>query len=149
SSYTDLRDLHSFPTRRSSDLVHPPALAENASRFSALRLRLNEAVVVLRPACSLTPPTALFGLVEQLAADQHAADFAGAGADFVELGVAQQAAGGEIIDVAVAAENLDGVQGHLGGALGGVENHAGGVLAGGLATVAGLCHGIQVGAAGV
>ena len=43
-------------------------------------------------------------LAEQLAADQHAADFAGAGADLVELGVAQQAAGRVVVDVAVAAE---------------------------------------------
>jgi hypothetical protein len=32
-------------------------------------------------------------LGEQLAADQHAADLAGAGADLVQLGVAPQAAG--------------------------------------------------------
>ena len=32
-------------------------------------------------------------LLEGLAADQHAADFGGAGANFIKLGVAQQAAG--------------------------------------------------------
>jgi hypothetical protein len=61
----------------------------------------------------------------------------------------QQAAGREFVDVAVAAEDLDRLQGHLRGAFGGVQDHPGGVLAGGLAAVAGLGHGIQVGAAGV
>ncbi|KAI3480412.1 hypothetical protein L1887_57426 [Cichorium endivia] len=93
------------------------------------------------------------GLVEEdppeLATDQHAADLAGAGADLVELGVAQQAAGREFVDVAVAAEDLDRFQGHLGGAFGGVEDHPGSVLARGLGAVAGLGHGVQVGAAGV
>ena len=42
---------------------------------------------------------------EQFAADQHAADFAGAGADFVQLGVAQQAPGRVVVDIAVAAES--------------------------------------------
>src|ERR671926_98533 len=46
-------------------------------------------------------------LVEPLAADQHAADFGGAGADLVELCVTQQTTGGIVVDVAVAAEQLD------------------------------------------
>src|SRR5208282_3946481 len=50
------------------------------------------------------------GFLEDLAADQHAADLAGAGADFVELGVAQQPPGRVIVDVAVAAEALDGFE---------------------------------------
>src|ERR1051326_2346996 len=58
-------------------------------------------------------------LLEDLAADQHAADFARSGADFVELGVAQEAAGRVIVDVAVAAEALDGLERHPGGAFGG------------------------------
>jgi hypothetical protein len=37
---------------------------------------------------------------------QHAPDLAGVGADLVELGVAQQAAGRIVVDVAVAAELL-------------------------------------------
>jgi len=41
--------------------------------------------------------------VEELAADQHAADLARAGADLVELGVAQDAPGGEVVDVTVPA----------------------------------------------
>src|SRR5438045_9473009 len=56
------------------------------------------------------------GLGEDFTADQHAADLAGAGADLVELGVAQQAPGRVFVDGAVAAEALD-----LGGrGLGGV-----------------------------
>ena len=51
-------------------------------------------------------------LVEQFAADQHAADLAGAGADLVELGVAQQAPGRIVVDVAVAAEHLDRFERH-------------------------------------
>ena len=46
-------------------------------------------------------------LLEQLATDQHAPDFRGAGADLVELGVAQQPAGRVVVDVAVAAQRLD------------------------------------------
>src|SRR4029079_19604379 len=49
-------------------------------------------------------------LFEQFPTDQHAADFGCAGADFVELGVAQQPPGRVVVDVAVAAEKLDGVE---------------------------------------
>src|SRR5262249_34646218 len=82
-------------------------------------------------------------LVEQLPADQHAPDLAGAGADLVELGVAQIASGRVVVDVAVAAEQLYGIERDLGGVLGGVEDRAGGVLAGGFAAVAGFRHGID------
>jgi hypothetical protein len=68
----------------------------------------------------------------------HAADLAGPGADLVELGVAQQAAGRVVVDVAVAAEELDRVERHLRRLLGRIEDAAGGVLARGLAAVAGL-----------
>ena len=51
--------------------------------------------------------------IKQFAAYQHAADFVGAGADCVELGIAQQAAGVVFVDVAVAAQRLDGFQGDL------------------------------------
>src|SRR5580658_6418300 len=88
-------------------------------------------------------------LLEDLAADQHAADFRGAGADFVELGVAQQPAGREVVDVAVAAEDLDGFERHPGRAFGGVEDRAGGIFARSLAAVAGLRHRIDVSLAGV
>jgi hypothetical protein len=88
---------------------------------------------------------------EQFAADQHAADFAGAGADLVELGVAPQAAGRVFVGVAVAAQRLDRLAGHPGRLLGGIEDGAGGVLAQVrlVAAVAGLAHGIDIGAAGL
>ena len=43
------------------------------------------------------------GGIEQFTADEHAADFAGAGADFVQLRIAQQAPGRVVVQVAVAA----------------------------------------------
>src|SRR6266496_4590077 len=52
----------------------------------------------------------LRGFLEQFPADQHAADLAGAGADLVKLGVTQQAPGRIVVDIAVAAEQLDGVE---------------------------------------
>src|ERR1043166_4314031 len=83
-------------------------------------------------------------LLEQLAADEPAADFAGAGANLVELGVPEQPAGGEIVDVAIAAQALDGLQRQPGRLLRREQNGAGGVLAGGVAAIAGLRHGIDV-----
>src|SRR3954454_19989114 len=49
-------------------------------------------------------------LVEQLPSDQHAADFAGAGADLVQFCVAQQSSRRIVVDVAVAAEQLDRIE---------------------------------------
>jgi hypothetical protein len=66
-----------------------------------------------RPARTGPPVRRCLG--EQLAADQHAADFAGAGADLVQLGVAPQAADRVLVDVAVAAQRLDRLAGHPGG----------------------------------
>src|SRR3989344_2364976 len=91
----------------------------------------------------------LFGFVEQFAADQHAANFAGAGANFIKFGVAQQAAGRVLVGIAVTTEQLDGVQGHFGGHFGGVEDHGGGVFARLLTTVAGLGDVVEVGLGGV
>src|SRR5271155_5742974 len=79
---------------------------------------------------------ALPRLFVDFAPDQHAADLAGSGADLVELGVAQQPAGREVVDIAVAAEALDGLQRHPGRPFGGVEDGAGGVFAGDAAFVA-------------
>src|SRR3546814_8876495 len=62
---------------------------------------------------------------EQLAPEQHAPDLVGAGADGIELGVAQDASGGVFIDVAVAAQRLDALQRHLHRGLGGVQQAAG------------------------
>src|SRR5262245_39140726 len=83
-----------------------------------------------------------------LPSDQPAPDPRSAGADLVELGVAQEPAGREVVDVAVAAEQLDRVERHLCGALGGVEDAAGGILAGRFLAVAGGGHGIDIGSAG-
>jgi hypothetical protein len=47
--------------------------------------------------------------VEQLPADQHAADLAGAGADLVEFGVAQQAAGRIVVAAELLINRLIGV----------------------------------------
>src|SRR5213595_3871950 len=66
---------------------------------------------------------------EQFPPDQHATDFAGAGADLVEFGVAQQPPGRIVVDVAVAAEQLDGVERALRRLLRRVEDRAGRVLA--------------------
>src|SRR6187401_267195 len=66
---------------------------------------------------------------EELAPDQHAADLVGAGADVVELGVAQQAPRREFVDVAVAAEGLDRLERHLYRVLGGEQQAGGRVLA--------------------
>src|ERR1700694_4690964 len=83
---------------------------------------------------------ALRRFLEQLPADQHAPDFAGAGADLVKLGIAQQPPRGIVVDIAVAAEQLDGVKRTLRRLLGGIENGAGRILAGGLAAIAGFRH---------
>ena len=74
-------------------------------------------------------------LSENLPADQHAADFAGAGADFVELCVAQQTARGIIVDIAVAAEQLM-VSSAIRSPVPPRIDRAGGVFARGLAAVA-------------
>jgi autotransporter-associated beta strand protein len=54
-------------------------------------------------------------------------DLVGAGADGIELGVAQDAAGGVFVDVAVAAQRLDRFQRHLHRGFGGMQQAAGGV----------------------
>src|SRR5712691_13149808 len=88
----------------------------------------------------------LSSLLENLPPDQEPPDLAGAGADLVELGVAQQAPGRKLVDVAVAAQELDGVERDLGGLLRREQDRARRVLARGLAAVAGLGDGIDVGA---
>src|SRR5690606_23999469 len=63
----------------------------------------------------------LAALLEQLPADQHSPDFTGAGADLVQLGITQQAASGVVIDIAVAPEDLDGIQRGAGRLFGGID----------------------------
>src|SRR3546814_13307927 len=68
-------------------------------------------------------------LVEQLAAYQHAADFAGAGPDFIEFGIAPQTPGGVLVDVAIAAQYLYALACHPGGFFGAVQNDGGAIFA--------------------
>src|SRR3954452_12046491 len=89
------------------------------------------------------------GFLEQLTTDQHAADFAGAGADLVKLGVTQQPTGRIFVDVAVAAQKLDRVERRLGRGLGGEQEGTSRVLARGLTAVAGAGDGVDIGAAGI
>src|SRR5579862_6638127 len=76
------------------------------------------------PRSAIAVAEKLVGLVEQLPPDEHAADFGCAGADFVELGVAKEPPGREVVDVAVAAEALNRLERHPGGAFGGIQNRS-------------------------
>src|SRR5262245_32428037 len=86
------------------------------------------------------------GQLVELAADEHAADFLRARPDFVELGVAQQAACRVFVDVAVAAQRLDGLEAHLRGPIGSKQNGSRGILACAAACIAGASDGVRVGA---
>src|SRR5205823_10958905 len=81
---------------------------------------------------------------EKLAASQHAPDLAGASSDLIELRIAQVAAGGVFIDVAVAAQELYRIERESGRILGGVQNGAGSVFPRHLAAIAGLRHRIDI-----
>ena len=58
---------------------------------------------------------------QNLPSDEHTADFACARADLVELGVAKEPTRGVVVDVAIAAEKLDGVERKPGGRFGGKQ----------------------------
>src|SRR5438105_1382972 len=88
-------------------------------------------------------------LVEKLRPNQHAPDFTGPGADLVELGIPQEPTGRIIVGVAVAAEELNGIERQACGALGRVEDGAGRILARGLAAITGLRHRVDIRLAGV
>jgi phage terminase large subunit GpA-like protein len=75
---------------------------------------------------------------DQLAADQHAADLVGAGADVEQLGVAHEALDRPVLGVARAAQRLDRLQRDLHRAFARQQDRAGRVEARGLARVAGL-----------
>src|SRR5262249_49761880 len=62
---------------------------------------------------SAHPPSP--GLFEDFTPDQHAADFAGAGADLVKLRITLKPAGWIVIDITVAAQTLDRLKRHPGG----------------------------------
>src|SRR5690606_19523511 len=93
------------------------------------------------------PPST--GLLKEFPSDQHAPDFRCACADFIKLGVTQQASGRVIVDVTIAAQRLYRLQGHLGGVFRRIENAARRILARRLAPVAGCCYRIGIGARGV
>src|SRR4029453_4209057 len=84
-------------------------------------------------------------LPERLPADHHAPDLACACTDLVELGIAQISSGRIIVDVAVAAEELNRVKRDLGGVLGGIGEGAGGAPPGGPPAVACLRPGVAIG----
>src|ERR1700724_2274374 len=86
----------------------------------------------------------LLRLLENLPADQHPADFVGPCPDLVELGVAQQPPGRELVDVAVATQALDRLECHPGRLLRGEQDGSRGVLPRGLATVARACDRVDV-----
>src|SRR5471030_1734256 len=88
--------------------------------------------VLLAPTMTIASAISVSGsnrFFEKLASDQHASDLVGARADVVQLGVAQQAPRGEVVDVAVAAHGLDRFQRDLHGVLRGKEKARGGILA--------------------
>src|SRR6266850_3887139 len=89
----------------------------------------------------------LCGFCEELAADEPAPDLGGAGADLVELGVAPEAPGRRLVDVAHAAERLDRLAGHPRGFFRRIQNGPGGILARGLAAIERLPDGVHVRAA--
>src|SRR3954454_7047660 len=60
-------------------------------------------------------------LGRHLAGDDDALDLVGAFVDLGDLGVAHHALDGVLVDVAVAAEDLDGVDGDLHGVVGGEQ----------------------------
>src|SRR5258706_913229 len=89
----------------------------------------------------------LCGFCEELAADEPAPDLGGAGADLVELGVAPEAPGRRLVDVAHAAERLDRLAGHPGRFFRRVQNGPGGILARGFAAIERLAYRVDVRAA--
>ena len=71
------------------------------------------------------------------------------GADLVELGVAQQPSGRIVVDIAVAAEQLDRIERRPRRRLGAEQNAGRGILARGVAAVAGRRHHVGIAAAGI
>src|SRR5690606_32671517 len=113
------------PVRRLGAGLAVAALAAGAGLRPALRpaWRCQRDVTALRARVLMwqgggdivSPPPAVndpssAAAVEQLASDQHAPDLVGARTNRIELGVAQDAAGGVLVDVAVAAQRLDRLQ---------------------------------------
>ena len=82
--------------------------------------------------------------VKQLAPDQHPPDLARSGADLIEFCIAQQAPRRVIVDIAIAAKQLDRVKRRLGRVLRRKEQRARRILARGAAIVARAGHRIDI-----
>src|ERR1700736_3018020 len=91
----------------------------------------------------LMPPR-LGAPLEQLASNEHAADLLGAGADLVELRIAQQAAGGVVVRIPVAAQPLDRFERGSRRMPGSEENAARRIAALGRTRVTGARHGVDI-----
>src|SRR5262245_33690834 len=112
-------------TRSKRFYDQPPSnTASNAGSIAPHSTRLSALEQPLRARSSR--------LFEQLAPDQPAANLAGARADLVQFGIAQQSSRREVIDVAIAAQQLHRIERDLRRLLGGEQDGAGGVLARGL-----------------
>src|SRR5690349_7879008 len=72
---------------------------------------------------------------EELPSDQHTSNFVRSGADRVKLCVSEDTPGGELVDIAVAAEGLDRLEAAVDGALGRVQQAGRGVDARAVARV--------------
>src|SRR3954463_457628 len=101
----------SSPARSSAAEI---ATAPSCGAVSLLNWPCNEPIGVRAAPAMTTISGGIVASLEQFAPDQHAADFRSAGADLVELGVAQQTAGRYFINVTHAAKRLDCLQRHLG-----------------------------------
>ena len=88
--------------------------------------------------------SALFILDIEGTTDHQPPDLAGASPDLVQLGVSEVSAGGVIVYVTVTPEDLDGVQGDLGGLFRADEDDGGAVLAGDVAGVGRLGGVVQL-----
>ena len=71
---------------------------------------------------TVRPSLSIGVLLVEGSADDDPSDLARARANLVQLGVAEDAAGGEVVHVAIAAQDLHGRTGVLGGTFGGVQD---------------------------
>src|SRR4051812_46439381 len=94
----------SSPARASAAEI---ATAPSWGAVSLLNCPCSEPIGVRAAPAMTTISGGICASLEQLAPDQHTANFRCSSADFVEFRVAQQAAGGHLVDVAHAAKRLD------------------------------------------
>src|SRR5690606_12900148 len=105
--------------------VPQTAAGDGAGERSSAPMALPRVVPPLPRNQGAGPARASAVALEQLPPDQHAPDFVGAGADGIQLRVAQDPPGRVLVDVAVAAQRLGAFQRDLHGRLGGVQQAAG------------------------